>query len=564
MRLKQRKAISALFLLTLGGKAIAAPKLRLSTTAVGPVVIAQGGAAAAPGVDFTNAGDGSLNLHATPSVSWIAPTVSGNRIQMNLQAGSMAPGTYTGFVSVEDPNAVDAPQTIAVTMQVGSAVPDKADLFVAPNGSPATIDFSAGSRLNSTVTTQGNLPFLSLNGGGSFVFSIPYQIIAKHQPGMAEGNYTGSIVTSGSAFAPDNKTIPVTVHVTSQPIAKLSPDAPVLFRLAQGGPKQTQFVSISNTGLGTLAITGATASTTSGGAWLSAETPAGFSGISITADPASISPGSYQGTVTVAANAANAPMTIPVQLDVLAPGAPLAYFQGATNNSAVEAGDILAQGTIVALYGEQFTLGAPQQGAFPLTTDLAGTRVFVNDRPAPLFYSSYNQINFQIPYDTATGDGVIRVDRPGQRGNNISVTIAEVVPRILKFNGGRYGIIVNQDGTLPIPQTPGVPSHPAKVGDVLVIYALGLGQTAPPLNAGIAAPASPLAVAPSVMKVLFGGGGFAGDSIAVTPMFAGLTPGFAGLYQINVSVPSGLPPGDVPVILFGDRAVGKIAYIAVQ
>ena len=79
------------------------------------------------------------------------------------------------------------------------------------------------------------------------------------------------------------------------------------------------------------------------------------------------------------------------------------------------------------------------------------------------------------------------------------------------------------------------------------------------------APSNPLATVPSIVKVLFGGGGFSGEPIAVTPMFAGLNPGYAGLYQINVSVPLGLPPGETPVILLGDDGVlSKTSYIAVQ
>lgn len=565
MGLRLATSVSALFFVMSAAGAFAAPKLRLSTTAVGPVVVAQGGSANAPGVDFSNAGDGNLNLSATSSVSWINSTVSGSKIQMSLAAGSLARGTYTGFVSVKDPSAVDAPQTISVTMQVGSSVPDKADFFLAPNGSSAQIDFTSGSRLNSSVTTQGGLPFLSLGGAGSFSFTFPYQITATHLSGMAEGNYTGSIVTSGSSFAADNKTIPVTLKITSQPIAKLSTTVPTVFRLAQGSPAQVQYAVVSNSGLGTLAITGATATTASAGNWLSAATIPGFSGVSITADPANVMPGSYQGTVTIAANAANAPITIPVLFDVFAPEAPLTYFQGAVNNSAIERGDVLAKGTIVALFGEQFTLGAPQQGTFPLNTDLAGTKVFVNDQPAPIFYSSYNQINFQIPYDVVAGDALIRVDRSGQRGNSISVTIAESAPRILKLGIGNYAIVVNLDGSLPIPQTAGIPSHPAKAGDALVIYAIGLGQTTPSVTAGTAAPASTLAVAPAVTKVLFGGGLFLGDPISVTPFFVGLTPGFAGLYQINVVVPAGLLPGDVALVLSGPNGiVSKTSAIAVQ
>ncbi|MEP6537467.1 MAG: hypothetical protein ABJF23_19180 [Bryobacteraceae bacterium] len=566
MNLKQVSRYSSVFLLMFAASAFAAPKLRLSTTAVGPVVVAPGGSTSAAAVDYTNAGDGSLNLTAKSSVTWLNPIVSGGKINLNVQAGTLTRGSYTGLVTVSDPNAVDAPQTISVTIQVGTAIPDKVDLYVAPNGSSDSIDFVAGSKLNAAITTQNNLAFLSLPGSGSFAFNVPYQIVGKHLPGMAEGNYTGTIVTSNSTFAPDNKSTPVTLHVTSQPIARLTPSGLVSYRIAQGGPKTTQYVSIANGGQGTLSITAATATTTTGGNWLSAATPAGFSGISLDFDPSVITaPGTYQGSVAVTTNAANGPITVPVQFEVFAAGTPISYYGGAVNNAAAEAGDVLAQGTIVALFGEQFTLGAPQQGTLPLTTDLAGTKVFVNDQPAPLFYSSYNQINFQVPYNAATGPGLIRVERPGQRGNSISVTIAARAPRILKLGIDRYGIIVNEDGSFPIPTTPGISSHPAKAGDVLVIYAIGLGQTSPPVVEGASAPTSPLATVPTITNVLFGGGGFAGESIAVPPMFAGLTPGYAGLYQVNVTVPAGLPPGETRLILQGsDGTLSQISYISVQ
>jgi uncharacterized protein (TIGR03437 family) len=98
--------------------------------------------------------------------------------------------------------------------------------------------------------------------------------------------------------------------------------------------------------------------------------------------------------------------------------------------------------------------------------------------------------------------------------------------------------------TFPIPVTPGISSRPAKAGiDTVTIYALGLGQTTPPVTAGVAAPLDPLAQIPNV-TVIFGEGVIPGTGAKTTPSFAGLTPGLVGLYQINVLVPSNSPRGN--------------------
>ena len=125
---------------------------------------------------------------------------------------------------------------------------------------------------------------------------------------------------------------------------------------------------------------------------------------------------------------------------------------------------------------------------------------------------------------------------------------------------------MNQDGSFPIPATPGVNSHPAKVGDTLVIYALGLGQTTPSVTSGTAAPSSPLALVTRTNRVIFGGGGgFFGDGVTTTPFFVGLTPGCVGLYQINVVIPDGTPSGsEVGLLLSGDDGPSNRVTIAVQ
>jgi len=104
-----------------------------------------------------------------------------------------------------------------------------------------------------------------------------------------------------------------------------------------------QGVNIGNSGLGTLNISSVTAAMTSGSGWLSAVQSPGAQVVLITEDPAGLTPGSYFGTVTVASNAANGNVSIPVQFDVVAPGPPFSYYNGALNNGQSDIGDPLGE-----------------------------------------------------------------------------------------------------------------------------------------------------------------------------------------------------------------------------
>jgi len=93
MGFKQAVRYTSVFLLTFAASAFAAPKLRLSTTAVGPVIVAPGGSISASAIDYTNAGDGSLNLSVKSSVPWLTPAVSGGKILLNGASGTLAQGS---------------------------------------------------------------------------------------------------------------------------------------------------------------------------------------------------------------------------------------------------------------------------------------------------------------------------------------------------------------------------------------------------------------------------------------------------------------------------------------
>jgi uncharacterized protein (TIGR03437 family) len=95
-------------------------------------------------------------------------------------------------------------------------------------------------------------------------------------------------------------------------------------------------------------------------------------------------------------------------------------------------------------------------------------------------------------------------------------------------------VIAHTDGSLV---TPDAPAH---VGELLVLYAFGLGATSPGMAAGDAATSpQPAAVAPSLsseaaIAVL------PSQRLSFAPAFAGLAVGFSGLYQINFFAPA--PP----------------------
>ena len=86
-------------------------------------------------------------------------------------------------------------------------------------------------------------------------------------------------------------------------------------------------------------------------------------------------------------------------------------------------------------------------------------------------------------------------------------------------------------------------NNPLHAGDVATIYCTGLGTVDPAVPEGVAASTTVLSRTTNPVTVTIGG-----QNAAVA--FAGLAPGFVGLYQVNVSVPAGLNAGDsVPVVL---------------
>jgi uncharacterized protein (TIGR03437 family) len=193
----------------------------------------------------------------------------------------------------------------------------------------------------------------------------------------------------------------------------------------------------------------------------------------------------------------------------------------------------LAPGMIASLFGANLAASTSAvTGPPPLPPTLAGTTLFINGVPAPLFYVSPAQVNFQVPYGV-TGASVEILLRTQAGEAAMRFARADGSPGI--FQNGGVGSIIHANGT-QVSQ-----AAPAQRGEELVLFASGLGEVQPPVASGTAAPSSPSAgtvIAPTVRV--------AGATAEVR--FSGLAPGFVGLYQVNFVVPPDAS-GTVPVSL---------------
>lgn len=145
------------------------------------------------------------------------------------------------------------------------------------------------------------------------------------------------------------------------------------------------------------------------------------------------------------------------------------------------------------------------------------------------------------------------------------MSLSSAAPGIFAINtanSATQGVIVIANTTTwaaPVGAIPGAVSRPATTGDILTIYCSGLGAvTNTPASGSAAGRGSSLSYVQSRVGVTVGGQ-------SAPFMFAGLSPGFVGLYQVNVLLPTGVTPGNaVPVIITTANLNSNTTMIAVQ
>lgn len=195
-----------------------------------------------------------------------------------------------------------------------------------------------------------------------------------------------------------------------------------------------------------------------------------------------------------------------------------------------------APGSVVSIFGTNLafftqTLAAENISVSTLPTQLANISVYVDNQPAPMLFASPGQVNFLIPSTEIAGTSSIHIVRQSITGPTVNVTLVDSAPALFPNSDG-LAIATDYNAAYALCTA----AAPAKPNDLIVLYATGLGRTQPNPDPGeIPTSAAPI-VNIATLQVLLDGKPVPTSFIN----YAGVTPGYAGLYQINFYL-----PGDV-------------------
>ena len=228
---------------------------------------------------------------------------------------------------------------------------------------------------------------------------------------------------------------------------------------------------------------------------------------------------------------------------------------GFTNAASFTSGG--SPGAIATLFGSHLTRnlqGIVQNSGAPLPASLAGTSLTIGGETAPIFnvvdLNGKEQISFQIPVDASANSPLSVELNNGFASATIQVPLTAVQPGIFIING-------NQAAALHTDYSIVTTSSPAAPGETILLYCTGLGAVSPVVATGAAASSTVLSRTSATFTATIAG-------LDASVSFSGLAPGFVGLGQINLTVPTNAPSGLQDLVITGAGISSNSAKIQIQ
>jgi uncharacterized protein (TIGR03437 family) len=236
---------------------------------------------------------------------------------------------------------------------------------------------------------------------------------------------------------------------------------------------------------------------------------------------------------------------------------------GVANAASFERGAGVAPGSMVTIFGTSLSSGLARLDSVPLSTTIADVSVTFNGIAAPLQFVSENMITAQVPWGvlpdpTVSGAASLIVTRPGIQSQAVTVPIVPAAPAVYRAHPWTtQAMALNADGTLAAASgtVEGFQSHPASVGDAILVYANGLGAVTPGIANGANSQDGTriTQITPTVL--------IQGQLAKVT--FSGLSPKVPGLNLLNVVVPAGITSSDTAPIQIQIGSITTTAQITI-
>jgi uncharacterized protein (TIGR03437 family) len=527
------------------------------------------------GVSTTTLSGGPQWLSATPAsgtatAGGVSPVVT---VQVN-QVG-LAPGFYYGQVRVDATGAANSPQVATIALHVLAAGQDPGPqvtpaeiVFHTVAGEPPpgsssiqvyNISATPQAYVSSVVTNNPNYQ-VALNPANGFLsLSAPTRIVVQPlTAGLTAGVYNGQLTLQFSDGTLQRVGLRTIVASAASATATATDTEP----RTSGGCTPTQLLPIITTLGQSFGVPAAWPVALESQVRDDCGNPVSAGSVKVSFSngdpPLSLLPlqsgvwhttwqsGTTTGPVTLTVTATNAAQTLTgtrVISGGLGDTSPAPVLAAAESGASFAANVPLAPGSIISLFGSSLANGTASTPGVPLGTTLAGATVIMAGVQVPLLYGSNGQVNAVVPAGIGTNTTQqVLVQRDNTYSVPISVNVAASEPAVFPYplpgDPPTQGAIVNA-----ISYAVADPKAPVTAGDALAIFCTGLGVVNPAVPDGAAAPSSPPANTVATPTVTIGGKN-------AVPFFSGLAPGFVGLYQIDVTVPSGVTPGNqVPVVL---------------
>jgi uncharacterized protein (TIGR03437 family) len=259
-------------------------------------------------------------------------------------------------------------------------------------------------------------------------------------------------------------------------------------------------------------------------------------------------PGSYSYSVTAGALSAD--------IFGFARVPPVIAAQNVINAASLEQGAPVAPGSYIAIQGANLS-DFTDYSEFPrlplqidyafVSFDVPGASLSV---PGHLSYASADQINVQVPWELqGQTSAQVKVGVSFVNGNVVTIPLSDYTPAFFESGGIAAALDLNYQVITP--------ANPIVRGHVVQLYANGLGPVTNQPASGEAALASPLSITTSDVTVTIGGK-------TAQVGFHGLAPGFAGLYQVNATVPNDIGTGPQTITVAVGGKTSKVSSIPVQ